>query len=163
MTCLVSHARQLLITRTHTHVHACSQPTTRRLLLPAMRLVPKFNRLNQNRQRHVPCAQPKPQANQLQPDPTLSAQHILSALEVVAWFCAIGLQACAFGLAYQQYQELITEQETEQYEAETSSISPHTWSDHLCRSPSLITQGAVFAIILAAVVGRCRQWLSHGR
>ena len=145
------------------------QLTRRQSLLPCGS-TQQPRRSNRRTQLTAARAQPRPVAPQIQPDLRISAQQILSSLEAVAWLCAAGLQACAFVLSHQQFQQrqqLLALQESdsdsEYCQAEQPSVLQDTWTDHLCTSPSLITQSAVCAIIVASIIGRCRQWLSHGR
>ena len=102
----------------------------------------------------------------------LPVQQVFAALQVATWLCATALQASALVLSYwqhhqqQQQQQDLQQQSAlqEQYEQmEQAPASLQTWSEHFATSPSLITQAAVCAILIAALIGRLKQWLSHGR
>ena len=100
----------------------------------------------------------------------LPVQQVLSALQLAIWLCATALQASALVLSYRQHQQqehqhlqqqLALQEQYEQIEQAPAPLQ--TWSEHFATSPSLVTQAAVCAILIAAMIGRLRQWLSHGR
>lgn len=169
MSSLHIQCRQYIVGTHLAHGHSVAvllRPTRRHGPRLCDRLVSKPASTNRARPGIVPGAQSRRSPPPTQSDLDFPAQQILSALEVVAWFCATGLQLWAFSLAHQQYrksQHCTLQEEAEYSAGEATPVAQATWSDHVSASPSLMTQFAVFAVILAAVFGRARSWLSHGR